>query len=299
MLTLRQIEVVRAIMVTGTIAGAAKMLNVSAPGISRLMKYTEGSLKVRLFDRRGGRYVPTPEARHIFWLLDTVFSKVEDLQAAVDGLGRGSDQELRLGSVPSISQAMVPSAIELLLKRFPELSLDINILKIEEAIDYLLLGKGEVVAISSRFDHSMIDFVPLATGRLVCIVPENSDLASRTMISPHEMAKHPLIGINPADPYGAIMADIFRKAGVDYEMKIKARFGTTVCSLVAAGLGIAIIDEFTISKGRMPGIRAIEIAAESQFSTYVAYRNDIPISIYAEAFIEELRDTMKRVATIT
>ncbi len=41
MMTLRQIEVIRAVMVTGTIGGAAKLLNVSAPGISRLVKYTE------------------------------------------------------------------------------------------------------------------------------------------------------------------------------------------------------------------------------------------------------------------
>ena len=299
MLTLRQIEVVRAIMVTGTIAGAAKLLKVSAPGISRLMKYTEGSLGVRLFDRRGGRYVPTPEARHIFRLLDTVFSKVEDLQLAIEGLGRGVEQELRLGSVPSISQAMVPSAVVQLLRRYPELSLDINILKIEEAIDYLLLGKGELVAISSRFEHSMIDFEHLATGRLLCIVPENSDLASRTSISPQEMAQHALIGIDPADPYGSIMAALFHEAGVDYQMKIKARFGTTVCSLVAAGLGIAIIDEFTIANGRFPGIKAIDIAAPSTFHTYVAYRNDLPLSIYAEAFITLLRTEMERVTKLT
>lgn len=66
MLTLRQIEVARAVMVTGTLAGAAKLLNVSAPGISRLMKYTESSLGLRLFDWRGGRLVPSPQAHEIF-----------------------------------------------------------------------------------------------------------------------------------------------------------------------------------------------------------------------------------------
>ena len=35
MMTLRQVEVIRAVMVTGTIGGAAKLLNVSAPGITR------------------------------------------------------------------------------------------------------------------------------------------------------------------------------------------------------------------------------------------------------------------------
>lgn len=292
MLTLRQIEVVRAIMVTGTIAGAAKMLNVSAPGISRLMKYTEGSLKVRLFDRRSGRYVPTPEARHIFRLLDSVFGKVEDLQAAVEGLGRGVDQHLRLGSVPSIAQVMVPSAIEHMMERYPELSLDVSILRIEESVEYLLLGKGEVVAVSSKLDHAIIEFSPLAAGRLVCIVPENSALALMTSITPEEMARHALIGLDPSDPFGSIMDSVFRQGNIEYSVKIKARFGHTVCSLVAAGLGIAVVDEFTVAKGRMPGIKALEIAADTAFETYVAYRNDIPISIYAEAFIEVLRTEM-------
>ena len=44
MLTLRQIEVIRAIMVTGTVGGAARLLHVSAPGVSRTMKHAEGVL---------------------------------------------------------------------------------------------------------------------------------------------------------------------------------------------------------------------------------------------------------------
>lgn len=292
MLTLRQIEVVRAIMVSGTIAGAAKLLNVSAPGISRLMKYTEDSLGVRLFDRRNGRYVPTPEARTIFDLLDTVYRKVEDLQDAIGALGKGAGQELCFASVPSIANVMMPRAVERLRRRFPDLGLDINILKIEEAIDYLLLGRGEVVAISSRFEHSVIDFMPLATGRLLCIVPAGDPLAGRRSIAPEEMAGHSLIGIDPNDPYGSIMAGIFRQRGLGYSMNIKARFGTTVCSLVAAGLGIAIIDEFTVAHG-VPGVATLEIEAETTFHTYAAHRNDRPLSVYAEAFVDLLRNEME------
>lgn len=66
MLTLRQIEVIRAIMVTGTVTGAAQMLNVSAPGVSRIMKHAEGLLGLRLFSRQHGRYLPTVEAAGIF-----------------------------------------------------------------------------------------------------------------------------------------------------------------------------------------------------------------------------------------
>lgn len=292
MLTLRQIEVIRAIMVTGTIAGAAKLLNVSAPGISRLMKYTEDTLGVRLFNRRHGRYVPTPEARNIFDLLDNIHGKVEDLQIAIERLGKGEGRELSFASVPSIANVMVPRAVERLRRRFPELSLEVDILKIEQAIDYLLLGRGEVVAVSSRFDHSIIDFAPLATGRLLCIVPLDSELAGKSSISPAEIVEHTLIGIDPHDPYGHIMTEIFRREELSYRMNIKARFGTTVASLVAAGLGLAVIDEFTVAYGKLPGVKCLEIEAESTFHTYAAYRNDVALSVYAEAFIELLRSEM-------
>ena len=50
-------------------------------------------------------------------------------------------------------------------RKFPNLLIDVDILKIEEAIDYLLLGKGEVVAVSHKLEHPMLTFEPLAQGR--------------------------------------------------------------------------------------------------------------------------------------
>lgn len=80
MATLRQIEVIRAIMVTGTVGGAARLLNVSSPGISRVMKHAEPTLGMKLFSRRHGRYAPSPEARDIFAQVNAVYDKVGDLQ---------------------------------------------------------------------------------------------------------------------------------------------------------------------------------------------------------------------------
>lgn len=65
-MTLRQLEVVRAVMTTGTINGAATLLGVSAPAVSRLVKHTEHSLGLRLFERKGGLFVPAVEAGPIF-----------------------------------------------------------------------------------------------------------------------------------------------------------------------------------------------------------------------------------------
>ena len=297
MLTLRQIEVIRAIMITGTIAGAAKLLNVSAPGISRLMKHTERSLRLKLFERRQGRYVPTPEAKDIFEQINGVYRKVDDLYSMLARIERGGDVEFKLGSVPSICHVMVPRAIERLRRKHPDLRIDINILKIEEALDYLLLGKGEIVAMSYKLDHPGLDFMPLAMGELLCIVPQGHPLAGYSSISAREIVQHQLIGIDPNDPYGRIMSEIFQRQGLHYDMAIKARFGTTVCSLVRAGLGIAIIDQFTVAHGSMQGIAAIPIEEPTRFQTYVAMKNDKALSLYAETFVTLLREEMNAIVS--
>src|SRR5438128_11860447 len=166
--TLREVEVSRAMMRTCTLGDAATLRNVSAHGISRLVKYTEKSLGVRFFQRQNGRYFPTPEARNIFEQINGVYEKMDDLTEIISKIGRGDLSELRIGSVPSISQVMVPRAIERVRRRYPQLRIDINILKIEEAVDYLLLDRGDCVAMSYRLDHSGLGFLPLPSGELFC-----------------------------------------------------------------------------------------------------------------------------------
>jgi DNA-binding transcriptional LysR family regulator len=67
-----------------------------------------------------------------------------------------------------------------------------------------------------------------------------------------------------------------------------------VCALVAAGLGVAIIDEFTLAGGNWPTLQVLDIAEPALFQTYVAYRKDAALSTYATRFIAALREQMKR-----
>ncbi|RVL60010.1 LysR family transcriptional regulator [Sinorhizobium meliloti] len=291
-LTLRQIEVIRAVMIAGTIAGAARLMNVAQPGVSRTMKHIESALGIKLFFKKAGRYVPTDEARDIFAQLQEVHRKVDDLQFSIGQLERGRGVELALGSVPSIANAMMPQAIAGLMRRYPDISINFDILRIEEAIDYLLLGKGELVAMSYHLNHPSITFEPLSKGHLVCIAAREHPIAGRSRISAREIAEHPLIGIDPRDPYGAIMAGIFEREKLEYRTPIRARFGTTVCALVKRNLGIAVIDAFTVGGMADQGLAVIPITEDTEFQTYVAYRADAALSSYAERLVTTLRRVM-------
>lgn len=84
-------------------------------------------------------------------------------------------------------------------------------------------------------------------------------------VTADEIVKYPLIGVDPNDPYGRIMASVFASRDLPYEVTIRARFGSTVCALGAHKLGIAIVDEFTLAADQWPGVRALDIAERPLF----------------------------------
>ena len=297
MLTLRQIEVIRAIMMAGTVKGAAELLNVSAPGISRLMKYTESQLGMRLFSRTHGRYAPTDEARDIFAQITGVFHSVENLQYSIEALRAGTSRSVSFAAVPSIAHHVFPTAIRRLRERFPKLRLQLNTIKIEEAIDFLLLRRGEVVALSYKLDHPGLIVQPLYSGHLVAIVPKDHKLAGAPSVSVHELVRETLIGIDPADPYGRILAEPFRQYGLEFEFSIQARTGQTIAALVDQGLGVAVMDELSLAGPiQYPGIAIRRISEPTTFRAFAAFNADQPRSVFADALVELLSHEMRRAA---
>ena len=89
------------------------------------------------------------------------------------------------------------------------------------------------------------------------------------------------------------MAEIFARKKLSYDITIRARFGTTVCALVKAGLGIAVIDQFTVAHGGFPGVELLRIAEPTNFDTYIAVKRGAPLSLYIEHYIRCLRAEMQ------
>ncbi|WP_068111737.1 LysR family transcriptional regulator [Tropicimonas marinistellae] len=288
-MTLRQIEVIRAVMMTGTISGAAKMLNVSAPGISRLVKHTEESLGIRLFERKAGLFTPSVEASRVFDQVREVYKRVENLQVAVGSLQKGEDVQLAFATAPSIAQFIAARVLRQVRSRYADLFVDMNVLKIEETADYLLLERGEFVIMSSAVQNDAVENEKIAEGRLVVVLPEGHALASQDKISVADLAGEALIGVDPADPYGALLAQPFLRAGVPLNHSMRGRFAQTVVSLVRHGLGVALIDEFSVAEVYMPGLERRPLADDVHVGSYVARKKGRVLSGFAEYTISQFR----------
>lgn len=279
-------------MIAGTIAGAAKILGVSAPGISRLIKYTERAINFKLFERKQNRYFPTRAAEDIFEQINAVYARVDDLQYVIGQIDRGAGGAFRIASVPSMANVMVPRALGRLRQRFPELAIDLDVIKVQEAQDYLLLNKCELAVLSYSFDHPGIEMVQMVEGSLRCIVPLDHPLAEQDVASAAEIARYPLVGVTPDDPYGRITSEIFRRLGLPFRIAMHVRFGVTSVGLVRAGMGVAIIDPFAVARGNLPGVKVLRIREPTSFSAYVAFRVDRSLSRHGELFVRMLQDEM-------
>lgn len=288
-MTLRQIEVIRAVMMTGTISGAADMLNVSAPGISRLVKHTEESLGIRLFERKAGLFVPSIEASKVFDQVREVYKGVANLQSAVSALQQGDDVVLAFASAPSIAQFIAARVLKRVRSRYSDLFIDLNILKIEETVDYLLLERGEFVIMSSPVQNAAVENDHIAEGRLVVILPEGHRLAEKQAISVHDLAKEDMIGIDPNDPYGRLISQPFAEAGLELKHSMRGRFAQTVVSLVRHGLGVAVIDEFSVAEVYMPGVVRKPLEQHIPISTFVVRKKGRVLSNFAEFTIQQFR----------
>ena len=89
-MSLRQIEVFRAIMMTGSISEAARSLYVAQPSVSRVLQVTESRLGFLLFERMRGRLYPTPEAKRIFEEVLRAYEGIERVESLVRSLADGS-----------------------------------------------------------------------------------------------------------------------------------------------------------------------------------------------------------------
>src|SRR5687767_13177504 len=107
-MNLRQIEAFRAVMTAGTVRGAAELLRVSEPAVSKLLSTAERRTGLRLFDRSKGRLVPTPEAHALHREVDFLWRRVERVRDTVQALSNPSAAGLSLSVSPSLAQLVPP-----------------------------------------------------------------------------------------------------------------------------------------------------------------------------------------------
>jgi DNA-binding transcriptional LysR family regulator len=241
---LRQMEVFRAVMLTGSINAASKMLYVSQPAVSKLVAHTETTLGLRLFERAKGRLVPTAEAQALFREVEQVYQAALRVDEFARALSLGPASLLRVSCSPALAMSIVAPAIVELKRQLPGLSVDWHTTLMAE-MPLEVLSKAVDVAVSSTpMEHEHLDVVPFMRGRMVCAVPPGHRLADRERIALADLVDEPMILFRRDIPFGTMIAQACQQANVELQSIVDVTRADQAMALVKGGLGLAIVDEF-------------------------------------------------------
>ena len=119
-MNLRHMEIFHAIMRTGSVTGAARVLNVSQPAVSAALKHCESQLKMKLFTRVSGRLQPTAEALAIFPEVAAIFGRVGAINLLTQDLVGGRLGTLSIAASFPIANGFLAKAVATFLADRPK-----------------------------------------------------------------------------------------------------------------------------------------------------------------------------------
>lgn len=285
----RHLEIFRAVMATNSLPPAARHLGVSQPSLSIAIKRLEDQLGVALFARISGRMIPTDEARLILTEVERVHQQSEMLSEVVYSIARGKGSTFRFGATPSIGMRLLPKALRRLQLMGTAGTYYCDSLPQRDVRDYLLFGQGSCVATIARVEDPLIETVKIGEAHLVCVVPENHALASKTSVTPMDLSGETLISFAPDTTHGLHIDETFRRWGVVRETSVFVHFVEAALSFVTEGIGITILDAFSAMDCTSGGLVAIPIENSVAISAYVHSCRLHPRPPAADVLIAELR----------
>jgi DNA-binding transcriptional LysR family regulator len=251
---LRQMEAFRAVMMTGSMNGAARLLNISQPAVSRLVAHTEQTLELRLFDRDRGKLTPTAEAELLFKEVGALFEEVVRIDEFARDLSCNPAGALRLCSSPSLALNFMPPLVASYLRGHPQLRVKFHTTLLANMAHELLSRKAELAVSVLPIEHPNLVVEPFASGRMVCISPHGHPLAQLDQVPLAEFTQYPFIAYSRSIPFGQLMTSAFERANVTWRPSIEIVRAESACAFVRDGAGVAIVDEFSVGGGGWPGV---------------------------------------------
>ncbi|HEX2545388.1 MAG TPA: LysR substrate-binding domain-containing protein [Ramlibacter sp.] len=293
-LNLRQIEVFRAVMITGSISGAAQLLFVSQPAVSRLLSQTETRLGYALFERIKGRLHATPEAKKLFREVQSVYAGIQRVNAMAENLADNRQGTLNIVCSTSVGQMFIPQAIASFLESFPRVKLNFMIMSYAHLLERLLDHQADLGVITSPMEHPNLTMAPLSENRLVCLFPQGHPLEAKSLVSLEELAPYPLVTYDKGTPFGALIEQLYEAKGLALDPLVEVGSPHSASALVQLGTGIALVDEFSV-KGA-PGKLAMRAVVDSPVvQINLVHHRLEPMSKLTRAFVEVLRDLVQRI----
>lgn len=240
---LRHIEIFQAILQAGTISGAARLLNVSQPNVSRVLGHAEQQLGFALFERGAQGMVATREGRRLIPEVRELYSHLQAISSLTEQMKKGKGQTVRLGAAHAFSQMVVAPVlveyhkqatlvnVELVTEHFSTLCQNI----LQEQLDFALV-------FGQQIPSNLVSEV-LFQSCMVALVPKDSP--QNGPVSLEWLCSNNLLMMQRQDPLGRILHRALLNKSLRPAASLYIKTYSVIADMVLAGAGAGIVDLFT------------------------------------------------------
>lgn len=292
-LNLRQIEAFRAVMLTGSVVGAARLMNVTQPGVSRTIGLMELRLDYALFERRGRRLVPTPEAEALYREIEHLYGSIERIGQVAQDIRFQRAGALRVATLPALAQWLVPRAITRFLAVRPNVTAFVQSLPSRQIAELVSTRQFDVGVVELPLARPAIEVEPLDPVLAVAVMPAGHRLAAQTTVSLKDLDGERMVLLSQHSYVRYQMDDAFSSLGVAPNVVLETPSSSIACALVAAGAGITLVSRWTAEPFAGPDI-AVRPLREGLASRYaIIFPQMTTRLLLADAFANDLREEIR------
>ena len=292
---LRHIEVFHAVMQAGTISGAAQVLHISQPAVTKVLQHCELQLGLPLFERIRGKLYPRPEAQRLFAETEKLMRDLVGIRRVAATLKGKSVETLRLVATPSLAISVLPPALTAWRQGFPQTQCELGTQHTAEIVNILRIGEADLGLSLQDPRHPNIVAEPIAEGTLVAVAQAAHWPAAQRQL-PIELAELPdtLIGLPGNDPLGEMLAAAFDAQEREPLFRSVAQTYQLARALVEAGGGMAVVDPFTAALPAGSSLAMRPLAPTLPVRLYVLSASHSPLSHGARELVKCLAAVARR-----
>jgi DNA-binding transcriptional LysR family regulator len=241
----RQVEAFRAMMLTGSVTEAAKLMAVTQPAVSRLLRDFQALLKMELFERRGSGLVPSAAATALYMEVERSFVGLERITTAAEEIRGRRTGTLRVAALPALSNGFLPRLTGQFLKERPNLNLAFFGVISPIVIDWVLNNQCDIGFAEIPIAHSGLPCERMPALPRVAVLPAGHRLAAKPTLEPRDFEGETFVSLSAGSSGRHLVDQAFNRNDVQRILRVETTLSEIMCGLVASGLGVSICDPYT------------------------------------------------------
>lgn len=289
----RQLEIFRALMVSGSASRAAELLRITQPAVSRAISELEYRVGFDLFDRVKGRLVPTPEGRMFFHDVTTSFVGLDSLRAAAARIRDFGSGSVRVASLAALGSTLVPRAVHLFRVNNPSIAITLQIASSAVVRELVANEQFDIGLAADEVDLSGVDHSVFASFRAVCVMPGDHPLAENDVVTAADLDNIAFIALAPEDRARARMTEAFDAAGVKPQIVVETPNSATICALALAGVGLGLVNPAAADGFEDRGLILRPFEPAVYFKAHILFRPDAQRAKLVREFSNALTDVLR------